>query len=72
MSELKYQLFRLKWFFTNKTENFLHKFWWKIPKCILRWAVLNAWARATTECYTNKYPDEVDVWMCLNFLEGKK
>lgn len=48
------------------------KFWyWLVglfPKKLLYFTVMHVWARATTEKYTDKHPDEVTWSMAVKFL----
>lgn len=48
------------------------KFWYwivgLIPKKLLYFSVMHVWARATTEKYTDKHPDEVTWSMAVKFL----
>jgi hypothetical protein len=47
-------------------------FWYwlvsRMPKKLLYFAVMHVWARATTECFTDKHPDEVTWSMAVKFL----
>jgi len=43
-----------------------------LPRKFLYWCVIQAWAYATTEKYTDKTPDKVTWSMVCKFLEGKQ
>ena len=40
-----------------------------LPRKLLYWCVIKAWAIATTEKYTNKTPYEVNWEMVIKYLE---
>lgn len=48
------------------------KFWYwlvdLLPKKLVYFTVMRVWARATTEKYTDKHPDEVTWSMAVKFL----
>lgn len=44
----------------------------RIPKRVLYWCVIQAWALASTSRYSNKQPDEVTFFMMLEFLHNKE
>lgn len=47
-------------------------FWYwlaeRLPKKLLYFAVMHVWARATTEMYRDKAPDEVTLFMAVKVL----
>lgn len=55
-----------------KKEKLIVKFWHLMPNSFIYWAVIEAWARATTQKYTSKTPSEVTWDMALDNLTRKK
>jgi hypothetical protein len=49
-------------------EKFIIWFWSKMPNGVLYWAVNQAWARATTQRFTDMHPDDVTWFMVQNYL----
>jgi len=39
-----------------------------VPKRVLYWAVIQAWALATTQKFTDKEPDQVTLSKCAKYL----
>ena len=58
---------KLEWY----KEELLHWLWDKVPKSWLYWAVIHAWAKASTDKYTDKHPDEITWSDCCRYLDGK-
>lgn len=56
-------------FYKEKTITWL---WSLVPNRVLYWAVITAWARATTSTYDDKHPDEVTWTMMMNYLKQRK
>ncbi len=52
-------------------EKFAIWFWSKIPNRVLYWAVNQAWAKATTQRFTDKQPNEV-TWSMMQKYLGEK
>jgi hypothetical protein len=54
---------------TRMKENFLHWFWHKMPKSVLYWAALSAWAKATTTKFSHLHPDDITWSMMQKYLD---
>jgi hypothetical protein len=44
---------------------------YRLPLRVLYGAVIRVWALATTRYYTDKSPDQVDIWAALSALQGE-
>lgn len=53
-------------------EKLIISFWHKVPKSWLYWAVIVVWAKAMSEKYGDKHPDEITWNMILEFLNKEE
>lgn len=64
MGNLRYQISKWK-------SNVVISFWSKMPNSWIYYAVNQAWAKATTQRFTDRHPDDVRWSDVQKFLEGK-
>jgi hypothetical protein len=70
---IKVELLLIRWKIKEfLTETIVRKLVRYFPNKVKYWIVIDVWARATTDQFSNKTPDEITWTMALGTLEDKK